>query len=113
MVNSLATVPLSFFTNHVALASGAEAGASARTGPGAAGAIVITPSIPVWGSAGISVGTKIANMTVIKSNASPAPGNFIIETYPHPHWTVKDLAAPRIIRIDANRKHTYLVKFVF
>ncbi|SRR6266511_794266 len=40
------TSPLFFSTAKVALASGIEAGASALIGPGLAGPIVITPSIP-------------------------------------------------------------------
>jgi hypothetical protein len=40
------TSPLFFSTAKVALASGIEAGASALVGPGLAGLIVITPSIP-------------------------------------------------------------------
>jgi hypothetical protein len=41
-----ATSPLFFSTAKVALASGIEAGASSLVGPGLAGLIVITPSIP-------------------------------------------------------------------
>jgi len=40
------TSPLFFSTAKVAFASGFEAAASALTGPGLAGLIVITPSIP-------------------------------------------------------------------
>lgn len=40
------TSPLFFSTAKVALASGIEAAALALTGPGLAGLIVITPSIP-------------------------------------------------------------------
>jgi len=58
-----ATSPLLFSTEKVAFCSGTDAGASALIGPGLAGLIVITPSIPVSRPGGVCPEQRAAHMT--------------------------------------------------
>ena len=58
------TSPLFFSTPKVALASGIEAAALALTGPGLAGLIVITPSIPDSPAEGVCPGEAETTMAM-------------------------------------------------
>jgi len=89
-----ATSPLLFSTANVAFASGTEPGSSALIGPGLAGLIMITPSIPDSGSPCNCEGENAADI-VTSIKTIETLGSFMTEIYQRSDW-------PRTTGINAN-----------